>query len=147
MDSDSLVFMTYESIILAAAKAAKVAGALMLAICTQESGLTNAMVLHDGGSPTYGICQIKYDTAKMVGFKGEETDLMDVKVNATYAAKYLAYQQTRYGDNWHMITAAYNSGTYNPSQKVKGCPRNLSYVQAVKSKLDGFYHPRMACGQ
>lgn len=139
--------MTYSAIILAAAKAVKVSGALLLAICTQESNLTNAMVLHDGGSPSYGVCQLKYETAKMVGFKGRKQDLMDVKTNATFAAKYLAYQQTRYGDDWHKITAAYNAGSYNPSSKIVGCPRNLRYVKAVKDKLDESYHTRMACGK
>lgn len=139
--------MTYSAIILAAAKAAKVSGALLLAICTQESNLTNAMVLHDGGSPSYGVCQLKYETAKMVGFKGPKGDLMNVTVNATFAAKYLKYQQVRYGDNWHMIAAAYNAGSYNESKKVVGCPRNLKYVIAVKSKLDDSYHTRMACGK
>ena len=139
--------MTYSAIILAAAKAVKVSGALLLAICTQESNLTNAMVLHDGGSPSYGVCQLKYETAKMVGFKGRKQDLMDVKTNATFAAKYLAYQQTRYGDDWHKITAAYNAGSYNPSSKILGCPRNLRYVKAVKDKLDESYHTRMACGK
>lgn len=138
--------MTYAQIILNAAKAAKVAGALLLAICTQESNLTNAYVLHDGGSPSIGVCQLKYDTAKMLGFKGSAIQLMDVKTNAHYAAKYLAYQQTRYGNDWHKLAASYNAGSYNPSNKVKGCPRNLAYVKAVKDKLDDLYHPLMACG-
>lgn len=138
--------MTYSAIILAAAKAAKVSGALLLAICTQESNLTNAYVLHDGGSPSIGVCQLKYGTASMLGYKGPASSLMDPVLNATWAAKYLAYQQTRYGDDWHKLAAAYNAGSYNPSTKVKGCPKNLAYVKAVKDKLDDFYHPRMACG-
>lgn len=139
--------MTYSAIILAVAKKIGVAGALLLAICTQESGLTNAYVLHDGGSPSIGVCQLKFETAKMLGFKGHASDLMNVNTNATYAAKYLAYQRTRYGDNWHMLAASYNAGSYNPSPKVVGCPRNLKYVKAVKSRLDGVYHARMACGK
>lgn len=139
--------MTYSAIILAAAKAVKVSGALLLAICTQESNLTNAMVLHDGGSPSYGVCQLKYETAKMVGFKGRKQDLMDVKTNATFAAKYLAYQQTRYGNDWVKIASSYNAGSYSASKKVVGCPRNLKYVIAVKSKLDGEFHTRMVCGK
>lgn len=139
--------MTYSAIILAAAKAAKVSGALLLAICTQESNLTNAYVLHDGGSPSIGVCQLKYETAKMVGFRGRANDLMNPKTNATFAARYLAFQQERYGDDWHKIAAAYNAGSYSPSTKVKGCPRNLKYVIAVKSKLDDEYHTRMACGK
>lgn len=139
--------MTYAALIIAAAQKAGVAAALLLAICTQESNLTNAYVLHDGGSPSIGVCQLKYETAKMVGFKGRARDLMVPVINATYAAKYLAYQQERYGDDWHKLAAAYNAGSYNPSTKIKGCPRNLKYVKAVKNKLDDYYHPRMACGK
>lgn len=139
--------MVYSVIILNAAKAAKVAGALLLAICTHESNLTNAYVLHDGGSPSIGVCQLKLATAQMLGYKGHQSGLMDVATNAKWAAKYLSYQETRYGDDWVKLAASYNSGTYNPSSKVKGCPRNLLYVKAVKSKMDGYYHPRMACGQ
>lgn len=139
--------MTYSVIILAAAKAAKVSGALLLAICTQESNLTNAYVLHDGGSPSIGVCQLKYETAKMLGFKGRAQDLMNPVYNSTYAAKYLAYQQNRYGNDWVKIASSYNAGSYSASKKVVGCPRNLKYVIAVKSKLDGEYHTRMACGK
>jgi soluble lytic murein transglycosylase-like protein len=139
--------MTYSTIILAAAKAAKVSGALLLAICTQESNLTNAYVLHDGGSPSIGVCQLKYETAKMVGFKGKPNQLMDVGTNAKFAAKYLAFQQERYGDDWHKLAAAYNAGSYIPSNKVIGCPRNLLYVKAVKDKLDDEFHVRMVCGK
>lgn len=139
--------MTYSSIILAAANLAKVSGALLLAICTQESNLTNSMVLHDGGSPSYGVCQLKFETAKMLGFKGRPQDLMDVSINASYAAKYLAYQESRYGDDWVKLAGSYNSGTYNPSSKIRGCPRNLKYIKAVKSKLEGADRARMVCGK
>lgn len=139
--------MTYSAIILAAAKAAKVSGALLLAICTQESNLTNAMVLHDGGSPSYGVCQLKYETAKMMGFDGKAEKLMDPTVNAKWAARYLAYQQTRYGDSWYKLAAAYNAGTYTESKKARGCPRNLKYVIQVKHNLEEYLHHKMECGQ
>jgi soluble lytic murein transglycosylase-like protein len=139
--------MTFAAIILSAAKTAKVSGSLLLAICTHESGLTNAMVLHGGNSPTYGVCQVKYETAHMIGFKGKPLDLMDPSTNAKWAAKYVSYQVGRYGSSdWCKLAAAYNAGTYNPSSKVLGCPKNLKYVKAVKSKLKREFHSRMACG-
>jgi len=137
--------MIYETIILAAAKAAKVSGALLLAICTHESNLTNVMVPHDGGSPTYGICQVKYGTAQMMGFTGEPEDLMDPKINAKYAAAYLKYQKERYESDWIKVVAAYNAGTYNESSKIPGCPRNLKYVRHVKKKLDEELRHRLTC--
>lgn len=137
--------MIYETIILAAAKAAKVSGALLLAICTHESGLNNVMVPHDGGTPTYGICQVKFDTAKMIGFSGKEEDLMIPRVNAKWAARYLKYQTDRYDDDWCKIAAAYNAGTYNESKKKPGCPKNLEYVRLVQKRLHEDLQFKMSC--
>jgi len=138
--------MIYETIILAAAKAAKVSGALLLAICTHESGLQNVLVPHDGGSPTYGICQVKFETAKMIGFQGKAKDLMIPKINAKWAAEYLKFQKERYDGEWMKAVAAYNSGTYNPSSKVPGCPRNLKYIKHVQRKLAEHLQEKLSCG-
>lgn len=136
------------SIILSAAKAAHVSGALLLAICTHESGLTNVWVPHDGGSPSIGVCQIKYETAKQLGFKGKPRDLMNPVVNAEFAAKYLAYQQERYGEqNWCILAAAYNAGSFNESKKMPGHPRNMKYIKHIIDKLDPLLHYRMVCVQ
>lgn len=138
--------MTYTAIILAAAAKAKVAGALLLAICTYETNLTNVTVYHDGGSPSYGICQVKYDTAKHMGFKGRPEDLVNPAVNAKFAAKYLKYQEERYGAaDWCKLTAAYNAGTFNESKKTPGKPRNLVYVRRVQKKLADEFKPRLSC--
>lgn len=137
--------MNYVSIILLAAKKAGVSGSLLLAICTHESGLKNVLVPHDGGTPTYGICQVKYDTAKMMGFDGKAKDLMNPEVNAKWAAEYLKFQKDRYDGNWMKSTAAYNSGTYNESKKLPGCPRNLAYVQFVQKKLEEPLQSKLSC--
>lgn len=136
--------MSYETIILAAAKAAKVSGALLLAICLQESGGKNIYTENDGGSPTYGICQIKYDTATMMGYKGSPDGLMKPAINAKFAAKYLKYQENRYGENWCHMAAAYNSGTLQ-IEKRSGKPRNLQYVRKVQKKLPESLRPSMSC--
>jgi soluble lytic murein transglycosylase-like protein len=138
--------MTYSAIILAAAKAAKVSGTLLLAICTYESNLTNIVVYRDGKSPSYGVCQVKYETAQMIGFKGKSQDLVNPGVNAKWAARYLAYQTTRYGENdWCKLVAAYNAGTYNESKKFPGKPRNLKYVRRVQKRLPEEDKPRLSC--
>lgn len=137
--------MAFTAIILAAAKQIGVSGSLLLAICTHESGLDNVLVQHDGGSPSYGICQIKYSTAKMIGFQGKAKDLMVPKINAYWAASYLKYQKSRYDGNWLKSTAAYNSGTYNESKDVPGCPRNLKYIRFVQKKLDDKLQNRLNC--
>lgn len=137
--------MSFTVIILAAAKKIGVSGSLLLAICTHESGLNNIYLHRDGGSPTFGICQIKYETAKMVGFTGESKELMKAETNAEWAATYLKYQKSRYGGDWVKSTAAYNSGTYFESTKVPGCPKNLQYIKYVQGKLEKSLQDKLSC--
>lgn len=139
--------MTVTNIILAAAKLVKVPGALLLAICAHESA--DFSINHnpdDAGTPSYGVCQIKEETAKMFKFKGDLDLLNGPKVSAKYAALYLKYQISRYGDkDWCKITAAYNAGSYNESKKHPGKPRNLKYVKFVQKKLAEDLRPRLSC--
>lgn len=148
--------MTYTAIILAAAAKAKVAGVLLLAICSYESsGLNNIITYNDGKSHSYGICQIKLETAEMVGFQGTAENLMNPAVNAKWAAAYLKYQENRpddpdggYGpDDWCKLTAAYNAGRYNESSKYPGYPRNLVYVRRVQKYLATELKDRLSCRQ
>jgi soluble lytic murein transglycosylase-like protein len=126
--------MYLETLILSAAKLAKVSGPLLLAICVQESNLNpHAHLPVDGKTPTYGICQIKLETAGMIGFNGDAKELMKPEVNALWAGKYLKY---RYDGDSCKAVAAYNAGTYNESKKVPGKPRNLKYVKNVQGKLE-----------
>jgi soluble lytic murein transglycosylase-like protein len=127
--------MIFWAIIAAAAKQAGVPVALMLAICSHESHLTNVKVPHDHGSPSYGVCQLKYGTAQMVGFKGKPDDLMKPEINAKYASMYLRWQLDRYDGNWCRATSAYNSGTYSESKKYPGIPRNMKYIKLVRRYL------------
>lgn len=139
--------MPYATIILLAAKAVKVPGALLLAICIHETGLKNALVPHDGGTPTFGICQVKKDTAVFLGFKGTAKELMNPETNALYAAKYLHYQLDRYDGSWSKSVSAYNAGSYVESEIIPGCPRNLRYVRSVQKKLDEPFRERIFCGE
>lgn len=140
--------MTYLSIITAAAKAAHVSATLLYAICAHESlNYTIDFSLYDNGSPSYSVCQIKEDTARMFGFKGDAMKLRDPRVGIKYAALYLKYQQDHYGHDWVKIASAYNAGTYNESSKVPGCPRNLKYVKSVQEKLDKRIRSMLDCGK
>src|ERR1700677_2506812 len=129
--------MTYLSIIANAAKAAKVSAILLAAICAHESrDFTLDFAMYDHGSPSFSVCQIKSGTAKMLGWNGRnEMELRNPYVGIKYAALYLSYQQKRYGEDWVKLVSSYNSGSYNPSNKVNGCPRNLKYLLSVKHEL------------
>lgn len=140
--------MTYWEIISAAAKAAKVSAVLLYSICSHESrGFTLDYSIYDNGSPSYSVCQVKSETAKMLGFKGSPTELRNAYIGAKYAALYLKYQQDRYGDDWVKLTASYNSGSYNPSNKVRGCPRNLKYLRSVQEELPDYLKYKLNCGE
>ncbi len=140
--------MDIVSTILSAAKSVGVSGTLLLAICSHESGsFQYNYAPMDHGTPSYGSCQLKADTAKMLGFSGNPIALNDPKINALYAAKFLKYQQDRYGEeNWVQLASAYNAGSYLPSKRVPGCPKNLHYVQMVQMRLPLELQNKLQCG-
>ena len=134
--------------ILSAAKAAKVSGVLLLAICNHESGgFKYNYTAYDKGSPSYGVCQLKEASARQVGFKGKTEELMSSKTNIKYSALYLKYEQNRYGENdWCILVASYNSGSWLESKKSPGYPKNLKYVRSVQRKLPEDFKDRLSCG-
>jgi soluble lytic murein transglycosylase-like protein len=136
--------MSLIQIILTAAKTVKISGAILVAVCSHESGLTNTITPHDGGSPSIGICQVKHDTAVMLGYQGSPDGLLDPKTNAKYAAIYLKFQYNRY-QNWCKAIAAYNAGRYNESEKEPGHPKNLKYVLNVSKKLNKRFQQVVSC--
>lgn len=137
--------MNYISIILKAAKSAHVSGVLLLAICNTESGgFRHTYSANDHGSPSYGMCQLKKDTASMLGFKGTREELMKPEVNATYAALYLKYQQDRYGDDWLKLASSYNAGSYVESSKFPGFPKNYKYVKLVRQYLPPYLKHKLS---
>lgn len=84
---------------------------LLSSLCYVESTHnTKAIHLNDGKSNSVGICQIKLKTARWLGFRGNEQQLMEPKNNIYYAAKYLRYQITRYKGDVRKAVIAYNMG-------------------------------------
>ena len=127
--------MNYVTIIAMAAKKVGISASLLVAICTHESGLKNINNENDKGSPSIGICQIKHESAKLLGFKGNRFALENPKINALYAAKYLKMQFDRYNNDACKAVAAYNSGTYFENKKIPGRPKNFRYVQDVQNLI------------
>lgn len=84
---------------------------LIHSICFVESSYnTKAVNIDDGGEDSLGVCQIKYSTAKWMGFKGTRKQLMQPENNIKYASKFLAYQIKRYNGNVTKGVIAYNRG-------------------------------------
>lgn len=104
---------------------------VLSAICHVESGGNHrAINIHDGGSPSYGECQIKLTTARGLGFRGHVSDLwLDRRVNRYWAGQYLRRQYDRYGD-WEKAIAAYNAGSLKG-----GKIRNRGYVKRVMEAM------------
>lgn len=104
---------------------------LQSALCWVESShRPHVMHKDDGKGTSLGVCQIKIGTARMMGFHGSESDLMQPKINAYFSAKYLQHQIKRYNGNVDRAIAAYNSGTFHP--EASGAPKNKVYVDKVK---------------
>jgi soluble lytic murein transglycosylase-like protein len=83
---------------------------LIQAVCLVESsGNESAYNGMDGYTPSYGACQIKYETARHLGFLGSKSELMMPGNNYLFAAKYLKKQLYRYRDVKKAISA-YNAG-------------------------------------
>ena len=99
---------------------------LLASVCYIESNhRINAVHKKDGKEDSLGVCQIKYKTAKFMGFKGSRQQLMEPVANIYYAAKYLKYQTKRYkkvdkaviaynlGNSRGLTTTAYQRKVFN----------------------------------
>ena len=92
---------------------------LLRAVCEIESKHNlKVKKVWDGGSYSYGICQVKLGTARLMGFKGKEQQLIDPKTNINYAGKYLAYQLKRYKGDYKKAIVSYNRGSYNKDEVI-----------------------------
>ena len=98
---------------------------LLKSICMVESKLNpKAFNKYDGGSPSYGLCQVKLKTAKWVGYRGNARGLFNPYTNAGLAGKYLRYQLDRYNGDWIKAISAYNRGSARLT-------KNRKYVNLV----------------
>lgn len=119
---------------------------LLSAVCYVESKHQPQYYINynDGDGHSLGECQVKLETAKMMGYRWkvapgqseEEAEMIaanrlrdNVKLNTKYAAKYLKYQLDRYKGDIPKAIAAYNAGTYRTNKK--GLTLNRKYVNKV----------------
>jgi len=119
--------------LLHAANLFNVSPALLIALCSVESDLRPNVINHDdGGSASYGMCQIKIRTARHINGPTYVTDLLNPEINAQVAAKYLRYQLVRYDGDVSCALAAYNAGScrFNKEGKII----NANYVKKVKRR-------------
>ena len=83
---------------------------LLSSLCYVESRHNvNAINHDDGDANSVGVCQVKLKTAREMGFRGTEQQLMNPRMNVKYAAKYLRWQILRY-KSVKKAVIAYNRG-------------------------------------
>ncbi len=67
--------------------------------------------------PLLGLMQIRVQTARGLGFRGEPADLLDVDTNMTYAVAYLANAYKVAGRNETRAVALYAKGYYYEAKR------------------------------
>jgi hypothetical protein len=112
-----------------AADTVGISAGLLYSVCHTETRIRNVISKHDGGSPSYGYCQVKLGTAKQFLPDMTAKKLMEPYYNFLAAATYLKHQATRFGSN--RAISAYNAG-----RPIKG---NKKYVKKVLTKLEEFH--------
>lgn len=69
--------------------------------------------------PSYGICQIQYQTAQRFGFTGTAKELrLNNHINTHYAAKVLKYWLDKAKGNYRLAVSAYNRGHFKKSMRI-----------------------------
>lgn len=94
----------------------------------------SAVNYNDAGSRSYGLCQIKKSTARLMGYAGSGKDLQTPQINAHYAGLYLRYQLYRYNGDVGCAISAYNAGTCR--HNAKGLILNRKYVEKVLERWE-----------
>ena len=103
---------------------------LLSAVCHVESNYKiDAINYNDGGSDSVGVCMVKLETARDLGFKGTAKQLARPRTNIHFAAVYLHKQLMRYDGDIYKAVAAYNSGTHLVNRR--GLTVNREYVEKV----------------
>lgn len=76
----------------------------------------------------YGLMQIKYGTARSMGYNGPERGLLDPQINLTYAIPYLANAYRLADGNEDRATSLYRGGYYYLAKhkKMLGALRTAS---------------------
>jgi soluble lytic murein transglycosylase-like protein len=138
-----------EQMILLLTQTAKMVGIspqLLIAICMAETNLRHIHTPNDGKTNSYGVCQVKLETAHFMGkvhkkphlTRFTSDDMKDINKNMKVAALYVKYQINRYDGDLCKAVAAYNAGSFKESKKYPGKPFNWRYVEKVQKNLEDY---------
>ena len=99
---------------------------LVAAIVKTESNFNPRAVGFDPGGYSWGLGQIKWSTARWLGFRGSKTDLLNPATNLVWMVKYLKRLARTHPYGWDSV-AAYNLG----KARWSGHYANSAYVFRV----------------
>jgi soluble lytic murein transglycosylase-like protein len=105
----------YDEMIASQAKIHGVPEALVHRTVMRESRYNPGLVHHR----CYGLMQIKYATARGMGYKGGPSGLLDPQVNLTYGVPYLANAYHLADGNEERAMALYRGGYYYLAKRKK----------------------------
>ncbi len=101
---------------------------LLLAVSFQETRIHNVINYNDGGSPSYGVAQVKEIAKRQVASEG---DLENLEDSIDIAAKYLMYN-IKHCKGIEAGVAGYNRGKCIKSTEYS---RNvMNYYESFKQK-------------
>ena len=106
---------TYDLMIAREAKIHGVPEAFVHRIVMRESRY-NPRLVHNH---CFGLMQIKYATARGMGYGGEPGGLLDPQINLTYAVPYLANAYRLADGNEERATALFSGGYYYVAKRKK----------------------------
>ncbi|MGH6846543.1 MAG: lytic transglycosylase domain-containing protein [Methylocella sp.] len=114
----------YDEMIARQAKVHGVPEALVHRTVMRESRY-NPRLVHNH---CFGLMQIKYATAREMGYRGDARGLLDPDINLTYAVPYLANAYRLADGNEDRATALFRSGYYYVAihKKMRGILRTAS---------------------
>jgi soluble lytic murein transglycosylase-like protein len=87
---------------------------LIRRVVQRESGF-NPAARH---GPYYGLMQIRHDTARSMGYRGEASGLLDAETNLKYAVKYLRGAYVVAGYNSDGAVRYYSRGYYYDAKRL-----------------------------
>lgn len=117
----------YDDLIAQQAKAHGVPESFIRHTVMRESGY-NPRLVH---RHCYGLMQIKYATARSMGYKGDPLGLLDPETNLTFAVPYLANAYRLADGDEHRATALFRSGYYYFAKRK----RMLATLRTASSPL------------
>lgn len=119
---------------------------LLLAIATIESSKNPRAI----NRPHFGLLQIKYETAKMLGFRQKPQELLDWKTNLKLGSKYLNQKLAEYNSPKAAV-AAYNAGAAYICKRGlslddgKPCTRGFYVNQGYVNRVMAVYKKKLVC--